>query len=62
MHSCDNRRCVRPDHLSAGTVADNNRDMTQKGRGRPGRREGAQRCGSCCKLGHNRRTCAGGGQ
>lgn len=31
-HRCDNRRCVRPDHLFLGTVADNNEDMRQKGR------------------------------
>ena len=31
-HRCDNRRCVRPDHLFMGTVADNNRDGYRKGR------------------------------
>jgi hypothetical protein len=34
LHKCDNRRCVRPDHLFEGTVQDNNRDRDAKGRGR----------------------------
>lgn len=33
-HKCDVRTCVRPDHLFAGSVGDNNRDMWSKGRGR----------------------------
>lgn len=39
-HRCDNRRCIRPDHLFLGTAADNQADMTAKGRG--GRRIGDQ--------------------
>lgn len=31
-HTCDIRRCINPNHLFLGTVADNNRDMRAKGR------------------------------
>lgn len=32
MHSCDNRRCVRIEHLSLGTQAQNMQDASRKGR------------------------------
>lgn len=32
MHSCDNRKCVNPDHLSCGTSSENMVDCRDKGR------------------------------
>ncbi len=32
LHRCDNRNCVRPDHLFLGTAQDNTADMIAKGR------------------------------
>lgn len=35
LHSCDVRRCCRPDHLEAGTRAKNQRDMVIRHRNAP---------------------------
>lgn len=35
-HKCDTSSCVRPDHLTVGTVAENNADMHRKGRNAKG--------------------------
>ena len=32
LHSCDNKTCVNPSHLSVGTAMDNTQDMISKGR------------------------------
>ena len=34
LHRCDNRLCVRPNHLYLGTPRDNALDMSRKGRWR----------------------------
>jgi hypothetical protein len=36
MHTCDNRKCINPNHLKAGTINDNNQDMTRKLRNKRG--------------------------
>src|SRR5687767_7359417 len=37
LHRCDNPRCVNPDHLFLGSIADNNADRDAKGRTRKAR-------------------------
>jgi hypothetical protein len=49
LHSCDNTKCVNPDHLRIGTQKDNARDMME--RGRWGRGTG-RRQQEYCKRGH----------
>ncbi len=41
-HTCDNPRCVRPDHLFPGTYKDNMQDAMRKGRMATGDRSGAR--------------------
>lgn len=40
LHTCDNRRCRKLNHLFLGDATANNRDRDSKGRGSAGRREG----------------------
>ena len=43
-HTCDNRRCINPDHLFLGTTQDNMTDMTNKHRQSVGEHQ------ACAKL------------
>lgn len=38
LHSCDNRACINPEHLSLGTVQDNQRQMAERGRSLQGQK------------------------
>jgi len=47
LHHCDQPKCVRPEHLYAGTQGDNMRDMVAHGRANPWGRYAMH-----CKHGH----------
>ena len=51
LHHCDNKPCVRPDHLYLGTQADNARDALERGQFPVGirNRNGAK---TACHRGH----------
>lgn len=50
LHRCDNRRCVRPDHLFLGTQKDNAQDAIAKGRFTTGERNGFRKKKEAHKL------------
>lgn len=53
-HTCDNCRCVRPDHLFSGTRKDNAQDMVRKGRSLLGDRNYAHQHPECLERGVDR--------
>ncbi len=42
LHSCDNPPCVNTEHLRLGTIQDNIKDRTDRGRGRNGSKKGTK--------------------
>ena len=43
LHRCDNRKCIRPDHLFLGNASDNQKDMVAKGRSAKGQKQGSSK-------------------
>jgi hypothetical protein len=58
-HRCDNQPCCNPAHLELGTIIDNNRDKTARGRDAKGERHGMARY-SAEQIEHVKRLIAGG--
>jgi len=54
LHTCDNSRCIRTDHLFPGTAKDNIQDMIKKGRRGYTRRFLGRKPKKFCKRGHER--------
>jgi len=50
LHKCDNRKCVKPDHLFLGTYADNHKDMCNKKRDAYRQTWVTIRCLNCDKI------------
>ena len=49
MHSCDNRKCINPNHLVKGTHNDNVQDRVNKSRSATGKDNGNYKHGNYCK-------------
>jgi hypothetical protein len=58
-HKCDNRRCVRPDHLFLGTRVDNMQDAIAKGRLPKGEKRGHAKLNDDCVRELRQRYCDG---
>jgi hypothetical protein len=62
MHQCDNPACFRYDHLVIGTLGDNNRDRTRKGRTAKGEKKHLAKLDAEKVLDIRRRAAAGESQ
>lgn len=56
-HRCDNKRCVNPDHLEAGTQLENIHDAIDRGRFTSEGRRGPKHCSICRERGHVKNRC-----